>query len=233
MYAKNYSDKQYQLIKKELSGIFYVIDDSPYDKGKPYPDSDVVEGLTVNEQIFVRKNIDLVTSGWRYLPEKDASGAPITYHGIHWAVLKKGDKNFILSVAHYGDSRTSSTHAEAHMSALRDAQAASGSSLALPIIVTGDMYTFVNHSDGAYGSGYYYWQSNGFSDAQVTAKMNANNNKLHGTFHDIGIAETERASEDFIWYNDGFEALKFKVLVDTEITNSSDHYPVCADLKFK
>lgn len=233
MYAKNYSDKQYQLLKKELSHLFNVIDNSPYDKGKPYADSDVVEGLTVNEQIFIRKNISVITSGWRYLSEKDANGAPITYHGIHWAVLEKNNKQFILSVAHYGDARTNATFAIDHLNAIKDAQAASGSSTTLPTILTGDMYTFINHSGGAYGSGYYHLQSNGYKDSQVTAQINANNNTLHGTFHDIGVKETERASEDFVWYNDGFEALKFKVLVDDEITNSSDHYPVCADLKFK
>ena len=234
MYPLNYSDRQYQLLKKELSRYYYVIDTSPYDKNKPVDGFDALEGLSINEQIFIRKGrgIEVEVSGWRYFSNRDGAGGG-SYQGLHWAVLKQGERKFIVSVAHYGDSRTSTMYADEHYNAIRDAQAASGSDATLPAIITGDMYTWINHSGGAYGSGYYKWQDNGFFDAQTTAAMNANGNKLHGTFHDIGVKETERASEDFVWYNSGLEALKFKVLVDTEITNASDHYPVCADLKFK
>ena len=74
--------------------------------------------------------------------------------------------------------------------------------------------------------------ANGYIDSQRTANVNANQNISHGTFHDIGVRQTTRISEDFVWHNDQITALCFKVLTSQEIDDTSDHYPVMADLKF-
>lgn len=97
------------------------------------------------------------------------------------------------------------------------------------------MYTWVNHSGGRYGAGYKYLDSNGYDDSQVSATVNCNdvNGTLHGSFHDpMNDTNKSRASEDFVWYNNKLKSLKFGVITVPESTNTSDHWPVFADLKF-
>jgi endonuclease/exonuclease/phosphatase family metal-dependent hydrolase len=237
VYIGHANGHQFNALIRELSEFFVLVDSSYDTRDKNMPSGvPTVDGNNASygnpESILIRKSkLRVVDSGWRYLSDGTQ------YHGIHWAILEvvSSGKQFIASVGHYGDTRKKTTYAEEHLAAIAFAQKCSGSGTTLPTILTGDMYTYVNHSASSAGAGYRYLDSHGYDDSQVSAVINCNtvNGTLHGTFHDIGIVETDRASEDFVWYNDGFEALKFKVLVDTEITNSSDHYPVCADLKFK
>jgi endonuclease/exonuclease/phosphatase family metal-dependent hydrolase len=112
-----------------------------------------------------------------------------------------------------------------------DAQALYGTDSALPVILTGDMYVGQSHSSEE--SGYKYLVANGYADSQRSAKLNANENIQHGTFHVIGEVQTNRISEDFVWYTDEIEALAFKVIATQDTADTSDHYPVIADLSFK
>ena len=103
----------------------------------------------------------------------------------------------------------------------------------LPTIITGDMFTCYNRA------GYNYHVSKGFFDSQREAPEQCNITyrgdviSAHATFHTIGMRETGRIAEDFVWYNDKLESLKFKVIASTITDKTSDHYPVCADLRFK
>ena len=224
----------YKAVMGELYEYYYLLDDSPYETNKP------VEGVTgdefgINENILHKKSLGLevVTSGWRYGSVKNDSGTYYLYLGFHTAVFKDADgKKFIVSAGHYGESGTNSTWAAEHQDAIADAQAASGSSETLPTIITGDMFTTKGRV------GYNYHVSKGFFDAQQSAAVNCNVSvrgdvmRNHTTFHTVGMRQTDRAAEDFVWYNASFSALQFKVIASELTDKTSDHYPVCADLKF-
>lgn len=219
-------------------GEYYTCLESPYDVGKPKEGTDQLHERTINENIIYRNDIGLsvVTSAWRYSTEKtDATPANpegfVYYHGSHTAVFRKADgQMFIISVGHYADSRSSSQWAQEQLAAVADAQWASGSAVPLPVILTGDMYT--GYTSSSANSGYKYLVAQGYIDSQRTANVNANQNISHGTFHDIGVRQTTRISEDFVWHTDDITALCFKVLTSQDIDDTSDHYPVMADLKF-
>ena len=234
-YASHNGNTQlFDAVMKELSE-YYVCLESPYDKDKPEVGADVIPGKTINENIIYRKDIGLsvVYSAWRYSTEKTTvteanPGGWVYYHGSHTAVFSYNGKKFIVSVAHYADSRSSNKWAKEHLAAINDAQAACGGGL--PVILTGDLYT--SYSSSSSSSGYKYIVNQGFIDAQRKATLNANQNISHGTFHQIGLKQTHRISEDFIFYTNEMHALMFKVLTSKDIDDTSDHYPVIADIKF-
>lgn len=225
----------FDAVLNELSE-YYVCLDSPYDKDKPEAGADAIKGKTINSNIIYRKDIGLevVSSAWRYSTQKTNKSASnpmgyIYYHGSHTAVFSYKGQKFILSTAHYADSRSSNQWAREQLAAVEDAQAALGTPV--PVILTGDMYTSFNSSSS--DSGYNYLAAKGYLDAQRKALVNANKNTSYGTFHKIGERQTNRISEDFVWYTEEIQALCFKVLANKISDDASDHYPVMADLKFK
>ncbi|MBE6668765.1 MAG: hypothetical protein E7601_01020 [Ruminococcaceae bacterium] len=227
----------YDAVMGEL-GEYYVCLDSPYDKDKPAVGADAIKGKTINSNIIYRKDIGLsvVTSSWRYSTEKTTTSANnpggwVYYHGSHTAVFSYSGRKFIVSVAHYANSGSENKWAKEHIAAINDAQKASGSTEVIPVILTGDLYTSAASSSA--NSGYKYIASQGYIDSQRKALVNANNNISHGTFHKIGERQISRISEDFIWHTDKLQALCFKVLTSSDIDDTSDHYPVMADIKFK
>ena len=214
-------------------GEYYVCLDSPYDKGKPEAGADAIKGKTINSNILYRKDIGLevISSAWRYSTQKTNTSTAnpngfIYYHGSHTAVFSYNGTKFILSAAHYADSTKSNQWAREQLVAVADAQSAF--STPLPVILTGDLYTSYNQSSSE--SGYKYISSAGYKDAQQTADFIGNSPRIHGTFHKIGERETNRISEDFVWYTDGIKALAFKVVANKISDDASDHYPVMADL---
>ena len=216
-------------------GEYYVCLDSRYDKNNPESGADAIKGKTINSNIIYRKDIGLevVASSWRYSTQKTntSSANPmgyIYYHGSHTAVFSYKGNKFILSTAHYADSRSSNQWAREQLDAIADARAEHGAFLR--VILTGDLYTSYDQSSP--DSGYKFIAAAGYKDAQRTAAVNANRNTSQGTFHKIGERQTNRISEDFIWYTDGFKALCFKVLANKVTDDASDHYPVMADIAF-
>lgn len=225
----------FDAVMKEL-GEYYVCLDSPYDKGKPEAGADAIQGKTINSNIIYRKDIGLevISSAWRYSTQKTNTSAAnpmgfIYYHGSHTAVFSYKGEKFILSTAHYADSRSSNVWAREQLAAIADAQAAYSSPL--PVILTGDLYT--GRTQSSPDSAYKYLVASGYTDSQQSAPVNGNKNTSHGTFHTIGKREINRISEDFVWYTDGFEALAFKVVANKISDDASDHYPVMADIKLK
>ncbi len=224
----------FNAVMDELSE-YYVCLESPYDKGKPEAGADAIKGKTINSNIIYRKDIGLevISSAWRYSTQKTTKNSNnpmgfIYYHGSHTAVFSYKGQKFILSTAHYADSRSSNQWAREQLAAVADAQAAF--STPLPVILTGDMYTSFNSSSS--DSGYNYLAAKGYLDAQRKALVNANKNTAYGTFHKIGERQSNRISEDFVWYTSEMQALVFKVLSNNISDDASDHYPVMADLKF-
>lgn len=228
-------------------GEYYHVLASEYEKDKPAEGADAIVGKGINSNILYKKaaSMTVISSGWRYSSEKiDATaenpGGWVYNHGYHTVVFKThyGDR-FIISVAQNADSRTSDTWTKEHLAAVEDAKATLENADNIPIILTGDMYTYVNKDAEANGAGYRYIQSNGYLDAQVSALINANladgciglDNTKHGTVHDVGVNNAQGASEDLIWINNGFSALKFKVLTTKEMQTAGNHYPVVVDLK--
>ena len=226
----------YDAVMGELSEYYNILE-SPYEQDRPEEGADVLDGKTVNSNILYRNNIGftVLDSGWRYSSERtDATETNpegwIYYHGSHTAVFKTyyGDR-FVVSVAHYADSRDSSQWAQEHLAAVNEAIERNALASDVRVILTGDMYT--SYSSESDESGYKYITADGYVDSQREAELNANDNVLHGTFHDIGVRQTDRISEDFIWTKNALKALKFKVLTFREVEDTSDHYPVVADLK--
>ena len=233
IYLGHAGGKLYDAVMKELLEYYNILDQSPYEIGKPNPDSkpknQFGKGPTIHENILYKKDLGFTVkwSGWRYNYEN------VYYHGYHTAVFTDAaGKDLLVSVGHYADARTSTRCPEEHNAAIADAKAASGVADNVTTIVTGDMYTWNNNSSGAYATGYNYWVDQGYTDSQVSAKVNANNTIHYGTFHTIGKQEGSRAGEDFIWTKNGLSALCYKVLSNQQATDTSDHYPVMADLKF-
>lgn len=219
----------FDAVMNELSE-YYICLDSPYDKDKPEAGADAIKGKTINSNIIYRKDIGLevVSSAWRYSTQKTSTSASnpmgyIYYHGSHTAVFSYKGQQFILSTAHYADSRSSNQWAREQLAAVADASDSS-----LPVILTGDMYT--SFSSSSSNSGYNYLASNGYKDAQRYALVNANKSTSYGTFHKIGERQTNRISEDFVWCKGDISALCFKVLANKISDDASDHYPVMADI---
>lgn len=218
-------------------GEYYECLKSPYDKDKPTAGADAIKGKTINSNIIYRKDsgLSVIKSAWRYSTEKTTvsannPGGWVYYHGSHTAIFSYNSKQFIVSVAHYASSGADNQWAKEHIAAIADFQAASGSAKELPVILTGDLYTSAASSSA--NSGYKYIAAQGYIDSQRKALVNANNNITHGTFHKIGERQISRISEDFIWVKNDFQALCFKVLTSKDIDDTSDHYPVMADIKF-
>lgn len=212
---------------------YYIWLDSPYDKGKPTDAADAIAGKTVNSNILLRKeaNLKVISSAWRYSTEQTTvtaqnPGGFVYYHGFHTAVLEQNGHRFILSTAHYADSRSSDRWAREQLAAIADADGGQQ----LPVILTGDLYT--GYTSTSPDSAYRYLTAQGYLDAQRQAKVNANGILNHGTFHKIGQRQVDRICEDLIFYTDAFEALCFKVLANRISDDTSDHYPVLADLTF-
>lgn len=224
----------FNAVMDELSE-YYVCLESPYDKDKPEAGADAIKGKTINSNIIYRKDIGLevISSAWRYSTQKTTTSGSnpkgyIYYHGSHTAVFSYKGQKFILSTAHYADSRSSSQWAQEQLAAIADAKTAYGSNL--PVILTGDLYT--GRTQSSPNSAYKYLVSQGYIDSQQNAVVNGNKNTAYGTFHSIGKRESNRISEDFVWYTKELQALAFKVLSNQISDDASDHYPVMADLKF-
>lgn len=233
--SHNGNTELYGAVMKELSD-YYVCLESPYDKDKPEAGADAIKGKTINENIIYRTDIGLsvVSSAWRYSTEKTTvtennPNGYVYYHGSHTAVFSQNGKKFIVSVSHYADSRSDNKWAKEHFDAINDAQSENGGNL--PVILTGDLYT--SYASSSSNSGYKYIVSQGLIDAQRNAVVNSNRDLTHGTFHQIGLRQTSRISEDFIFYTKEMQALAFKVLTSKDIDETSDHYPVLADIDFK
>ena len=212
---------------------YYICLDSPYHKDQPTAGADAIAGKTINSNILIRRDagIEVIASTWRYSTEKTTVTAAnpfgfVYYHGSHTALLEKDGQRFVLSTAHYADGREDNQWAAEQLAAIGDATAGAD----IPVILTGDLYTSYSSPSG--NSAYRYLIANGYLDAQRRALYNANGDIDHGTFHKIGERQTNRISEDFVFYTASLRALCFKVLASKITDDTSDHYPVMADLAF-
>lgn len=215
----------FNTVLKEISEYYYEIESE-----NDFPNDSRLESFVKSrgprpQKIFIRKDagIKVIAAGWRYTEyQKD-----INYRSFPWAVLetKDGDK-FIYTVSHYTNMTNDNVAAIEQLETVAYAQAQSGSSEALPTILSGDLWMAIGK--GAYK----YFTDAGYKDAQREALVNDNNNIGHGTFHDYGKFEPHRSITDRIMYSAGMVPLKFKVITSLEALDSSDHSPVCADFKF-
>ena len=96
----------------------------------------------------------------------------------------------------------------------------------IPVILCGDWYFWESQEP------YQYIIQNGYADAADNAQIK--NSVGIGTYHTIGVGETNRVIEDIIFYNaDVLTALSHRVYINFNSIQSSDHYPVIVDFKFQ
>ena len=228
----------------------YIKSDTGHDSYDPDKDQPIVGAydpgkVSIPENILYRNDdsITFINSAWSYLPEYEAEQATkannplgrVFYHGYHTAVFKNEDgKYFAVSVGHYQDNTSENKDATIHMASIANTitaakQIDSKVTDSIPTIVTGDMYTSYTTKTA---NGYKAWADAGYVDSQRIASVNANGNITHGTFHDGGVRQITRISEDFIWTKNNITVCRFKVLTSEAIDDASDHYPVMADIQF-
>ena len=215
----------FNIVMREISDYYYEIESD-----NDFPNDSRLETFIKQrgprpQKIFIRKDAGLkvIAAGWRYTEyQKD-----INYRSFPWAVLEtKAGERFIYTVSHYTNMANDTSAAVEQLATVAYAQQQSGSSKALPVILSGDLYM------KAGGGSYAMFEQNGYSDAQKTARINDNYNIAHSTFHDYGKLEPiGRGLTDFIMYSSGFDPLKFKVITSKEAMDSSDHYPVICDFR--
>ena len=215
----------FDAVMREISEYYYEIESE-----NDFPNDSRLASFVKSrgprpQKIFIKKDsgIKVIAAGWRYTEYQET----VNYRSFPWAVLetKDGDK-FIYTVSHYTEMTSSTAAAVEQLITVAYAQAQSGSSTALPTILSGDLW--MSRGRGSHQ----YFTDRGYMDAQINALVNDNNNKYHSTFHDYGMLQTSRGTTDFIMYSSGMTPLKFKVITSREAMDSSDHYPVCADFKF-
>ena len=215
----------FNIVMREISEYYYEIESD-----NDFPNDSRLETFIKQrgprpQKIFIRKDsgLKVIAAGWRYTEyQKD-----VNYRSFPWAVLEtKAGERFIYTVSHYTNMATDTSAAVEQLATVAYAQQQSGSSKALPVILSGDLYM------KAGGGAYAMFEQNGYSDAQKTARINDNYNVGHSTFHDYGKLEpTGRGLTDYIMYNAGLTPLKFKVITSKEAMDSSDHYPVICDFR--
>ncbi|MBR7098916.1 MAG: hypothetical protein IKC59_05825 [Clostridia bacterium] len=181
---------------------------------------------TCSTLIAYRNGADLTVldAGYSYLSDA------VNYHGAQWAVFETADGNrFLVTAVHLSQNTDKEGNeitawAEDVMEIVNVAREDYGD---LPVVMGGDWY----FGKGWYGEAYDYIIEQGFDDASEVAT-----NKYSpaiGTSHTIGIGKQDGVEQDLIFINpQWFKALSHKIVVDFYTVNSSDHYPVFADLQF-
>lgn len=172
--------------------------------------------------------LTLIDAGFSYF-----NGEMVSYHGCSWAVFERTDGNrFLVASAHLpknvelnesGNEVASDKWARQVMEIVNVARARYGN---LPLILNADWYFAQN----AWAVAYNYMIAQGLEDASETAL--AKHSVGMGTFHEFGVEQTGRIEEDIVFVTSTYvKPLAHKVIVDYYTNNSSDHYPVLADLQ--
>ena len=223
MYISTYQN-QYSTVLRELSDYYVILDKAPYEIGKPDADTlpNVQYGMPENILYKKTSRLSFISSQWRYPPYHAIC------HGYHQALFELDGKiRFIYSIGHYASSHQDNTSALAHQAAINDAQALTGSAEPLPVIFSGDFFMY--YSD----VGHRVHTDAGYFDAQKSAEINANNDVNAESYHHVGSRHKKHGCCDFIFHCNKLQAKKFAIMYSVNTDNTSDHYPVCADLKFK
>ena len=78
-----------------------------------------------------------------------------------------------------------------------------------------------------------YLDHSKLSDAGLTAKViNRNYKSTHDLFQEQ-VPAPDILAIDHVFYSEDIEALYYNMLIDKDILNASDHFPVYADIRFK
>ena len=78
-----------------------------------------------------------------------------------------------------------------------------------------------------------YLDHSGLSDAGLTAKVINRNYKSTHDLYQEQVPAPDILAIDHVFYSADVEALYYNMLIDKDVLNASDHFPVYADLRFK
>ena len=211
------------LIEKLISPYYNIISDAPWlGLFTTYANSP----KTYSCPVAYRKDAGLtpLSSGFNYLSDG------VDFHGCAWTVFQTaGGYRFLAASAHLSqnvdaDGKHSTRFVEDVLAMVNVARRQYGD---LPMVLNGDWYFWQT----GYAKAYNYMVAQGMDDVSETAVTK--HSVGVGTYHDIGKDEQHRAEEDLIFVTPAwFKALSHKIIVDYYTVNSSDHYPVFADLQF-
>ncbi len=189
-----------------------------------YSDS---EATSYGQPIAYRKDAGLTVldAGFNYLSDL------VDYHGASWAVFETEEGNRFLTVAaHLSKNEDSNGNESAQWveNVLEIVELAKVKYGQLPIVMGGDWFFAQGNY---YSTAYNAVIANGYEDVSETAVQKHSAGK--GTSHDIGVGTQNGAEIDIFFITpEWFNALSHKIVIDFYTVNSSDHYPVVADLQF-
>lgn len=97
-----------------------------------------------------------------------------------------------------------------------------------PAITVGD-YNTQSHQDQFRT----YLEHSGLFDAGLTAKVINRNFKSTHTLFEPPVPAPDILAIDHVFYSSDIEALYYNMLIDEDVLDASDHFPVYADIRFK
>ena len=234
MFRRSYH--QLTPVVERLLSRYYTIVEAEYLGIFPDPEEITSSNQLIPERKYAvpvayRKDagLTLLDSGFTYL-----SNMKEDYHGVSWAVFQTVEGNrFLAASVHLcenvvidanGNKVHSSVWVEDVLKAVKVAQDRYGN---LPVALGGDWY----FGQSYYATAYNYMIAQGYADVSENAIVPYSVGV--GTCHDLGVEQTNRSEIDLIFTNpEWFRTLAHKIIVDDCTTNSSDHYPIFADLQF-
>lgn len=211
----------------DLINEYYTVDKAPFENVYDFSDlEDPRLGAFQGTPIAYRSDqYAVIDSGFRLY-----GGERNYVHQLTWGLFKNLDTGhvFLVSSNHYGNQAIPgggkfTLYAEQTIGRTNDILATYGD---IPVILCGDWYFWESQEP------YQYIIQNGYADAADNAQIK--NSVGIGTYHTIGVGETNRVIEDIIFYNaDVLTALSHRVYINFNSIQSSDHYPVIVDFKFQ
>ena len=179
------------------------------------------------QPIAYRKDAGLTVldAGFNYLSDM------VDYHGASWAVFETTEGNRFLTVAAHLSKNVDENGNESAQwveNVLEIVELAKVKYGQLPIVMGGDWFFAQGNY---YSTAYNAVITNGYEDVSETAAQKHSAGK--GTAHDIGAGTQNGVEIDILFITpEWFNALSHKIVIDFYTVNSSDHYPVVADLQF-
>ncbi|MCI8624636.1 MAG: hypothetical protein HFG26_13390, partial [Provencibacterium sp.] len=210
----------------DLIKDYYTVDKAPFENAYDFSDvEDPRLGSFQGTPIAYRTSkYAVVDSGFRLY-----GGERNYVHHLSWGLFKDLSTGhvFLVSSNHYGDQAMPgggkfTFYAEQTFRRVKEILKTYGE---IPALLCGDWFFWKNQAP------YNYLLQNGYVDA--TDQALTKNSAGVGTFHTIGVCETNRVIEDLIFFKpDSLTALTHKVYINYNSVQSSDHYPVVVDFKF-
>ena len=208
------SDKCYQSLRPLFEGSYAFVDtktERGYTNFSPLAYN--TEKVTLLEHgvqtLASGNNVKLRVISWGYF-ERKSDGARFIVANTHWDLTAMPESRTKQAIE-MGD----------FIVAMRE-------KYKCPAITVGDyntqdyqeqFQTYLDHSK--------------LSDAGLTARVINRNYKSTHTLFEEQVPAPDIRAIDHVFYSEDIEALYYNMLIDKDILNASDHFPVYADIRFK